>query len=191
MCDQLRNIQFVKDKVVVNIINGNDENITIEGRVNSNSNNPTIVYWAANPSQYMTNYSGSGLPYYDSEQAYENTPNMGKIIANDKQFSFKIVKPSSYYAGLGTYYVQPHVNIKIIEEDEENGVIQKIELGNGIPFRSLSYPPINNTAPRKDPSFYSGGYELPVITQEQILRNSGYPNTYDMPKNFWGMKPPM
>ena len=77
-----------------------------------------------------------------------------------------------------------------IEEGEENGVIQKVELGNGIPFRSLSYPPINNTAPRKDPSFYSGGYELPVITQEQILRDSGFPRSNKFPDNFWGLKPP-
>ena len=39
--------------------------------------------------------------------------------------------------------------------------------------------------------FYHCGNSLPVRTQEQVLRDSGYPEDNRMPDNFWGLKPPM
>ena len=38
--------------------------------------------------------------------------------------------------------------------------------------------------------FYSGRTRLPTRTQEQILRDSGFPEINQMPPNYWGLRPP-
>ena len=92
--------------------------------------------------------------------------------------------------GLGSVYVEPCVHIKVCEEGGDNKV-HRIALGNGIPFRMLTYPPsLPNTAARKNPMFYSGRQDLPMRNQEQLLRESGYPQENIMPSNFWGKAVP-
>ena len=39
--------------------------------------------------------------------------------------------------------------------------------------------------------FYKSLQTLPVRSQEQILRDSAYPKKNKMPKNFWGLTPPV
>ena len=149
------------------------------------SGNKQIVYWAANPATYNGSFSGSGLPYPNPEVAFDNTPNNGKVMADGAgNFQFKVFYPNSYYVGLGTVYVPPQVFVKTCDSEK----VHSIQLGEGIPFRMLTHPPAPFTAPRKDVMFYaSGGRQLPRNrTQEQILRDSRYPEQNKMPKNFWG-----
>jgi hypothetical protein len=47
-----------------------------------------------------------------------------------------------------------------------------------------------NTAARTNSLFYKGRDDLPIRTQEQILRDSGYPDKNIMPPNFWGLSIP-
>ena len=54
----------------------------------------------------------------------------------------------------------------------------------------LTYPQTPITISRESPKFYDGGFQMPIRTQEQILRDSAYPSNNKMPKNFWGLKPP-
>ena len=92
--------------------------------------------------------------------------------------------------GLGSVLVEPCVHIKVCENGK-SGKVETIKLGNGIPFRSLTYPPIQaGTAPRKNPMFYSSRDKLPIRSQEQILRDSGFPEENVMPENFWGKAVP-
>ena len=44
---------------------------------------------------------------------------------------------------------------------------------------------------RDGPTFYEGGWDMPVRTQEQILRDGGYPSYNKEADTFWGLKPPM
>ena len=69
-----------------------------------------------------------------------------------------------------------------------NGVQRNIpiQVSQGIPFRTLTYQPN-----RKDAMFYKWGWSLPIRTQEQVLRDSGYPQCNTMDVNHWGLKPPM
>ena len=86
--------------------------------------------------------------------------------------------------GLGSVLVEPCVHIKVCE-DGKSGEVETIKLGNGIPFRSLTYPPIQkDTAPRKNPMFYAGRQNLPMRTQEEILELQGFPEENNMPKNY-------
>lgn len=185
MCDWKENIgeEYSCDGVVLD--SGEGEYL-VKGVVKSKTSDPKIIFWAANPPTYTTSYSGSGLPYPNSDVAYENTPNTGSVIAKDRKFQFRIRYPNAYYAGLGSVYVEPCVHIKVCEKDSEQNV-ETIKLGNGIPFRSLTYPPTQpNTRVRSNNLFYSGRDKLPVRTQETILRESGYPEENIVPNNFWG-----
>ena len=105
---------------------------------------------------------------------------------------FRIKFPNAYYVGLGSLYVPPLVHFKICEENCEQKEYHTIELGKGIPFRTLTYPSPPSNRPRDSPLFYHcGKNKLPIRTQEQVWRNSGYPEDKRMPDDFWGLKPPM
>jgi hypothetical protein len=170
------------------IINNQAGDILITGSVVSSTPNPTIYFWAASPPNYGTSFSGSGQPYPNPEVAYSRTANAGSVVAENKQFSFKIKYPNAYYVGLGTLYVPPHVNIKVVEPGMSDKFLT-LQLDDGIPFRTLTYPAPPSKNPRISPMFY---YAPPreIRTQEQILRDSGYPIFNKMPDNFWGDKPP-
>jgi hypothetical protein len=171
------------------ILDAGDGEFIVRGHVNSSSLNPVVQFWAANPPTYSQSYTGSGLPFPNPEVAYENTPNRGAVKAYGGNFEFRIRYPNGYYIGLGTIYQQPCVHIKVCDGTPRD--FQKIVLGNGIPFRSLTYPPqFLGTRARSSPLFYGYKEDLPFRTQEQILRDSAYPNTNTIPKNFWGLKPP-
>ena len=171
--------------IVENVGNGE---YLVKGKINGNSSDVLITYWAANPPTYNTSYAGSGLPFASPLMAYENTPNKGSVKTVNGTFQFRVRFPNSYYMALGTIYVKPHVNIKIC--DNQNSETHKIELGDGIPFRALSYGPPPVTWPRYGPNFYSGRDQLEIRTQEQILRESAFPDKNVYPANFWGTKPP-
>lgn len=165
-------------------------NLTIRGKIQNVAADSYIVFWAANPPDYRSSFSGSGLPYPNSQIAYESSPNRGTVpIASDGSFEFSLRYPSGYYTGLGTVYIQPHVYVQVNSKNTVGKPIL-VRVGEGTPFRLLTYPPVPSTAPRCSPSFYASGANLPVRTQEQILRDSAYPSTNEMPPNFWGLTPP-
>jgi len=182
MCEQWKKKLFNKyscDGVITD--KGNGE-FVVKGQLKHDAVNSKILYYASNPPTYCTSYSGSGLPFPNPVMAFENTPNKGAIMTNaNGEFKFKVQYPNSYYAGLGTVHVEPQIFLKICGEDK----IHTVKLGNGIPFRLLSYPGQRNLAPRTGPNFYKR-QNLAIRTQEQIFRDSTYPSKNIMPKNFWG-----
>ena len=189
MCDNWRNSAFKKMNCEGMLEYSGEGDVEVTGKVNSNTPNPKIIFWAANPPTFTTSYSGAGLPYHSADQAFDKTPNIGMVQAENYHFKFRLKFPNSYYSGLGTVYMQPHVYIKVCEEGGSNKV-ESIKLGDGIPFRMLTYPPPPSSAPRCSSIFYSGRNKLPVRTQEQILRDSSYPCINKMPDNFWGLAVP-
>jgi hypothetical protein len=166
-------------------------NISVKGDLKISEPNVKIVYWAANPSDLNHSFSGSGLPFYSPDQAFTNMVNTGSLITDGYSFEFKLFYPNSYYVGLGSVYVPPQVYIKICNPNVKSNV-QVINLGNGIPFRTLTYPAPPSKNHRNSPLFYTNN-NLPIRTQEQILRDSAYPVFNILPPktpdNFWGLKP--
>lgn len=154
-----------------------------------------VVYWAPNPPERRTSFSGSGLPFPSHDIAYSaslNT-NCGSAVVSKmtNTFAFTISYPNAYYAALGTVYVKPHVNVQLHQQNSSPGPVLTRIIGEGMPFRLLSYPPAPDTAPRTSPSFYD---QRPMEisegrTQQQILESCGYPPTMNWPKNFWGKCP--
>ena len=101
--------------------------------------------------------------------------------------------PNSYYVGLGSLHIPPHVNLKLSlggkPENDPNNKTATVVIDDGIPFRTLTYPAPPSKKPRTSPMFYCEPWHG-ARTQESILRSAGYPATNKMPDNFWGMKPP-
>jgi len=163
--------------------------IIIRGHIGEHVKNGEMFYIAASPPDLHASYTGSGLPFASPTQAFDGTPNKGTTqLSAGNLFEIVISYPNSYYAGLGTVLVPPTVYLYY-----NNGYAEKIitiKLSQGIPYRMLTYP-MSETAPRQGPSFYDGMWELPVRTQEQILRDSAYPAQNHMHSNFWGLKPPV
>lgn len=193
MCDNnsWRTQQFNNQgKLYGNIAYNGTGAVKVNGKVNNamGLHDAKVVFWAPAPPNYRTSYSGSALPYSNSEMAFDQTPNAGTVkVQRDGTFSFSIKYPSGYYAGLGTMYVSPHIRMQTIINGKV-GDTEVVRVGEGVPFRLLTYPPVPATAPRCSPSFYSRD-QLPVRTQEQILRDSAYPSKNEMPANFWGLRP--
>ena len=125
----------------------------------------------------------------DSIQAYQQSPNVGAVKVVNRKFEFRIKFPNAYYVGLGSLYV-PVVHFKVCEEDCNQKEYHTVELGKGIPFRTLTYPSPPNR-PRDSPMFYHCGNKLPVRTQEQGIKRFWLSEDNRMPDNFWGLKPPI
>ena len=189
--DDWRSIYFEKIDCKGVAVNGGSGDVVVQGEVKSNTPDPTIVFWAPNPPTWTQSYSGSGLPFHDSIQAYQKSPNVGAVKAVNRKFEFRVKFPNAYYVGLGSLYVPPVVHFKICEEGSDAKKYHTIELGKGIPYRTLTYPSPPSNRPRDSPLFYHCGKGLPVRTQEQVLRDSGYPEDNRMHDNFWGLKPPL
>lgn len=169
-----------------------DKQLIVKGKINEPVKDNNLYYVASAPPDYRSTFTGSGLPFATQVQAFQNTPNKGVIqVFNGQEFQIQLMTPNAYYVGLGTVYVPPTLYLEYINT---RGIRRNVsvKLSDGIPYRSLTYPgPGQKTTPRANAMFYSTQFELPVRSQEQILRDSAYPINNKMDNKFWGYKPPM
>lgn len=147
-----------------------------------------VKYTASSPPTYNSNFSGSGLPFPNELVAFENSKNKGVAEVINGDFTIVLSYPNSYYTNMGTIYVPPQVKLMLVDQNNASkGGTMTINLGEGIPFRTLTWPTQRNW--NKGPLFYNVP-NLPVRSQHQILLDSAYPSVNKMPANFWGSKPP-
>ena len=196
MCSEWKNVEQKDIQLDLSVQKQQNNVFIVSGSLNKfiesncNVNNYFVKYWASSPATYSSNYSGSGLPFPNEDIAFENTPNRGMIEVKNCEFTFSLNYPNSYYKNLGSLYIPPEVNIEIHDSNHKpiNDPI-KINLGEGIPFRTLTIPPKRNW--NMGAMFYVND-KMPVVrTQYQILIDSAYPKENITPKNFWGLKPPL
>lgn len=186
MCSQFKQ-NFVRfSDTDLNVRNNAYGNYIIHGE--TNPSHQFVKYWAANPPTYTLSFTGSGLPYQNPEMAFENTPNQGIAKVVGGKFQFALEYPNSYYVELGKIYVPPQVKFVYCDSNGKNiGNVHTLKLGNGIPFRSDTWPQLRDW--NKGPLFYCNN-NLPVRTQYQILLDSAYPSVNQEPPNFWGLSIP-
>lgn len=166
----------------------NKKQLVLRGAIKDTVTDGHVRFVAAAPMDRRASFSGSGLPFANAQQAFENTPNKGDIqLQMNNHFEIMLESiPNSYYAGLGTVLIPPSVFIMYHNGSE---IIKlSIQVAEPVAYRMLTYP-MSSTFSRKSAAFYAGGYELPVRTQEQILMDSAYPSDGLMQKNFWGLRP--
>ena len=186
MSEDQKKIQFDKFSCDGSIVYAGNGNLVVDGTLKENVNNTKITFWAANPPDYRQSFTGSGLPFANPEMAYDNTENKGMVMTDSSgKFQFRLKLPNSYYLGLGTIHRSPHVHIRI--QNDKRDTVHSVDLHGAIPFRMLTYPSPPQTVARSSPLFYNTRNELPIRSQEQILRDSAYPSTNKMPDNFWGL----
>ena len=94
-------------------------------------------------------------------------------------------------AGFGNEYISPTIYYKFCNTNHKDAEseVHSIKIGEGIPFRTLSYSQNILNVP-KDVYFYDGIDKLPIRTQETILRDSAFPSKNITPSNFWGLSIP-
>lgn len=178
------NIKLMKNEEGDYIITGK-----IKGSLSKyiSQNDVLLKYWASNSPTFSSSYSGSGLPYPNEKIAFENSDNIGTVKLSNGSFLIKLNYPNSYYSKLGSEYVPPQIKLRLINS---KGValseIYKINLGDGIPYRSLTWSHLRNW--NDGPLFYKNT-NLQIRTQEQILRDSAYPSKNEEYPNFWGSRP--
>jgi hypothetical protein len=163
--------------------------VKLNGNLRSQAGSSAFMkFWAAAPAISNSSFYGSGMPFATEVQAMQNSPNVGAVRMNNGAARFNIRYPSSYYVNMGKKLVPPTINFQVCDGNAASiGKVYSVVLGNPIPFRTLTWPIQRKWS--DGPLFYCNN-NLPVLTQEQILYNSSYPCTNNMPRNFWGLKPP-
>jgi hypothetical protein len=157
----------------------NNTDIIIDGEITDEISDDFVSFIAPSPAQSMTSFTGSGLPWANKEQAFHNTPNKGAVKLNKNRFVIQLFRPNSYYVEFDRLQL-PHVQIQYNKTK-----IFTIDLSfEKIAHRSLQHPTLRNMEKQ---AFYNR--QLPIRSQEQILRDSEY-NDMNEPKDFWGLKPP-
>jgi hypothetical protein len=148
--------------------------------------NRKIYYIASSPADHRANFSGSGIPFANANQAFQNSPNIGESELDiNGGFSIPLLTPNSFMMNLGSIRIPPTIYIKYMSTSGDWKVVP-FKVSEGIPYRSMTYSPL-----RKSVQFYNTNCVLNVRSQERILREAGYPGLNVMPKNHWGVKPPV
>lgn len=163
-----------------------NNDITVIGILNDHVKNRKIKYIAACPADYRSTWTGSGLPFKDQEQAFDNSPNIGEISLNfDNEFKIQLMLPNSYAVGLGSIIIPPTLYIMYVDEEDKHKKIT-IKLSHGIPYRHLTYP-----MERKGPEFYATQFKLFPKSQWIQAIESSYPKVNQQYPDYYGARPPL
>lgn len=149
-----------------------------------------VVEWtAAAPPDYRHAFAGSGLPFQSKSAALDRTPNRGTLAGAGGQVKTVLMwYPNSYRDPRG-YIVPPSIELTWRSNGREMSAIKQI--GPAVRHRALSHHPARCATKAM---FYDGTHELPVRTQEDVLRSGGYGAgpSYDAmsgASDFWGLRP--
>ncbi len=163
----------------------------VTGNINEFVKDKKIKYIAASPADHRSSYTGSGLPYQNQLQAFDNTPNIGIAdLTYNNSFTIDLMYPNSYQIGLGSVLQGPTLYIQYHDVNQKEKILS-ICIGQPIPYRQLTYSDGQYTRARKDVTFYDTQFNLKPRSQEDILRSSAYPCDNNMNVDFWGSRPPL
>ena len=174
----INNLFNSKKETFINNIPG-EYNIKIKSQYPENSN---IIFWACNPPNYNSSFTGSGLPFSNLDIAFENTPNIGISKVKNGLILVNISFPNSFYNNFGTNLIEPTLFYRLLNNENDNVI--EFNLKNRIPFRGRYFDLSKGVL-----NYYNNNNCI-LSNQETILRNYGYPNKNKIPNNFWGSKKP-
>jgi hypothetical protein len=142
-----------------------------------------VEFVAAAPPDSRTSFSGSGLPFANPEQAFENTTNRGTLeLGPNQTFEIHMHETNSFYEDFDTL-IGPSLFLRY--KSNSTLISERVHLGEPIAHRLLSYP-----AERTSAMFYHVEQQ-PARTQEQILYDGEYHWKTVVGETFWGKRPPV
>lgn len=156
--------------------------ITVQGRIRKFQGQKQTIRWISpqKPTRGI-GFNGSGLPFANSLQAFDNTPYTGVIESDDGSFSLQMDDlPNAYYTGLGSTYVPPVLMLETVCR-EGNFRTHVFLSPIAVPFRwTAGSPPGERVAPSSDDMgramYYNGRENIGLFdNQEALLRAKGYP----------------
>lgn len=148
----------IKDNNIVNIY----------GKINNINNYKQVLILGANPIDRMTNYSGSGLPFPNTDIAFQNTPNFHNLTSSD--FNLDFIYPNSYYSlNSGNTRIPPSILFKMIDLNNE---IKQVRVDLPYQDDSLKVKSLFHRENRNGPFYYaSKDFKLPITNQEEKMYN--------------------
>lgn len=159
--------------------------IIVKGVLNDSVIDNELRYIAAGPADRRASFAGSGLPFHSEKQAFDNTPNRGVVQLNGKSFEIPLLFPNAYYIEVGNKLVPPSLYLHYTDARGDDRTIT-IKLGDAIPYRLIDYPCQQHPTAN---FYHAHHHNLPVRSQEQVLRDSRYPSANKTAEDFWGLKP--
>jgi hypothetical protein len=162
--------------------------VTVRGRIGPKVDDARVEFIAAAPPDSRASFSGSGLPFANSMQAFGSTKTKGDLeLSNTQEFEVTIDEPNSYYVNLGSTLIEPSIYVRYKTDNVYK--TERFTVGSSIAYRTLTYPTLTEVAVRDSPEFYKMSQEVDARTQEQILNDSEYTGHYQ--DKFWGITPPL
>jgi len=155
--------------------------VIVEGHITALPGPMKIVWKAAAPNTRGISFSGSGLPHPNAEQAFDVRSMSGTVMSPDGTFRLVLDEvPGAYYAGLGSIYVPPHVQVDVLGKSGKQWTGNILVQDYAAPFRWISGAPPGFQEESSDEGramFYKWNPDSGVRSQEAILRSRGYPST--------------
>lgn len=159
------NINFENEFIKCKVKMINKKEIKILGKIVTGELYESVTLLAANPVDNITSYSGTGMPFPNSDYAFENTPNK-YVIGKSGLFDVDFTYPNSYYINNGKTKLVSSIFF-IFEDYEKKQKFIRFELNDLFPLKTL----INREA-RKGPEFYNSKYALlPIDTAYEVMNN--------------------
>ena len=144
-----------------------------------------LFYIAAAPADYRLTFTGSALPQTSFEAAIQGTPNRGMVHGVPGELkNIKLYCPNSYRDDEHGKVMPPC--IPLAWETAGGWKTAWQQVASRIPYRALTDHPLRKL---NHELFYEGTHELPVRSQEHLIRQCGYPLKNVEPTNPWGLRP--
>ena len=168
----------------VQVMRNEAGNVLVYGKITTFAGAKQNIYWIAPKGAHRCfSFAGSGLPYHNADQAFDNTENTGTVNSTEGSFTIEMpTLPSAYYTGLGSTYVPPVLMVETTRLDNGQKFKTHVFLTpEGIPYRwTAGSPPGPRSAPKENEvgrsMYYNGREDLPLFqNQEMLCRYKGYP----------------
>jgi hypothetical protein len=143
-------------------------------QINDKVRDGIVQYYAAAPYGRSRSFTGSGLPYFNAEMAFNPSPNTGITkVGEDGWVEIDIAySPNSFMIGLGSVQMPPVVYLKYTDDITGDCKVLSYSLGSSIvPFRTLTYQP-----DKKGPEFYHVNTDPIPNSQEEFILSKAYPS---------------
>ena len=148
---------FAKYDIKIN----NDNIITVNGIItNAEIDTKSITYKACAPFERRFSFTGSGLPFFSHQQAFERNVSSGPIKIINQKFTISFPLPNSFYSN--DILQKPTLYITFLDKKDGLQKTTELVLSESVPFRTLIHPEYKQD-------------DVDIQSQWNILMSRAYP----------------